>query len=271
MTSAERAPERPDTPRTEGQRAEGQRTEPQRSETSPPVRLPKGEIPSTWSRPAEQVSQVPIRAPRPLTSAFIVVGGAVVGFLLAVWLAPARQQGAQPSPEPAPPPVAVVEPPPTVVATPAAVAIADTPPPTAIPEPPPTSSTKPGDVAPEDQGGDQGGDLAETPARAKAKQETVRAKALFASGELVTAEAPLIRATLGDPSYPDAWVLLGTVRDQLGNAEGAKRAYKRYLQLAPTAPDARAVRAALAALAALPQPAPAAPPAGPASPDPAGN
>lgn len=71
---------------------------PPRADTSPPVRLPKGEIPSTWSRPAEQVSHAPIRAPRPLTSALIVVGGAIVGFGLAVWLSPARSVTPPPPP-----------------------------------------------------------------------------------------------------------------------------------------------------------------------------
>ena len=245
---------------------------PQRTETSPPVRLAKGEIPQTWSRPAEQVSQVPVRAPRPLASGLIVVGGTAVGFLLALWLAPARTP-------PPPPPAAHA-------ATPLPVS--------AIPTPPPTSSTRPSDVAPEDQGGDLPGVAApavapviaappgavttaaapalatsapdqtnETPARSKARKETGRAKALFTSGELVAAEAPLIRATLGDPTFAEGWRLLGAVRDALGNVDGAKRAYKRYLQLAPDAPDAPEVRAALASLAQAPPPAAAAPPPAP--------
>lgn len=261
-----------------------------RTETSPPVRLAKGEIPQTWSRPAEQVSQLPIRAPRPLASAFIVVGGVAAGFALALWLAPS--QGA-PSPAPPPPPAPLTD-----AVEPKPVA--------AIPTPPATSSTSPTNVAPEDQGGEvtpppppasatpapatapasatpspatapvgvappapvaappTPASSDDSPARLKARKETDRAKALFASGEMIGAEAPLIRATLGDPTFPEAWRLLGQVRDGLGNAEGARRAYKRFLQLAPEAPEAREVRAALAAL-------PAAAPTPPAPAAPAGN
>ncbi|MCC7107978.1 MAG: hypothetical protein IT382_01700 [Deltaproteobacteria bacterium] len=270
-----------------------------RTDTAPPVRLAKGAIPQTWSRPAEQVSQVPIRAPRPLASAFIVVGGSVAGFCLALWLAPSR--GAGPTPPPttppptaaasavlargapatapadavppgpaaAPPPAPTSAPspaprtaPPTApppAAPPAPVPMAEPAPVAAIPTPPATSSTSPGEVAPEDQGGD----AEETPARRKARKETERAKALYASGEMIGAEPPLIRATLGDPTFPDAWRLLGQVRDGLGNVEGARRAYKHFLQLAPTTPEARQVRAALAALPpAGSTPPPAAPPTG---------
>lgn len=250
-----------------GERAEA------RVETSPPVRLAKGEIPTTWSRPAEQVSQLPIRAPRPLTSGIIVVSGAVVGFCLAVWLAPTRRAPAQP-PEPKPAVVvAVPVAPPPVAPPPVAPPPVAPPPVAAIPVPPPTSSTSPGDVAPEDQGGaDRAAppassvaveDAAETPARAKARKETDRAKALFQSGELIGAESPLIRATLGDPSYAEGWRMLGAVRDALGNVDGARRAYKKFLQLEPTAPQAKEVRAALAALAAAPKPADAAAPTPP--------
>lgn len=284
--AAEPAPQRDPSPRTD---------------TAPPVRLAKGAIPQTWSRPAEQVSQVPIRAPRPLASAFIVVGGSVAGFCLALWLAPSRgatptptqqQQTTAPSaalargapaaapaealppgPAAAPPPTRTAAPPPApptapptapltaplTASPPAAVPMAEPAPVAAIPAPPATSSTSPGEVAPEDQGGD----AEETPARRKARKETERAKALYASGEMIGAEPPLIRATLGDPTFPDAWRLLGQVRDGLGNVEGARRAYKHFLQLAPTAPEARRVRAALAALpAAGSTPPPAASPTG---------
>lgn len=284
---------------------------PSRTDTSPPVRLAKGEIPSTWSRPAEQVTQLPLRAPRPLTSAFIVVGGAVVGFVLAVWLSPARSPQTPTAPQP-PPPVAVA----------AQISQAAPMPVSAIPVPPPTSSTKPADVAPEDQGGELAAPPApveaaappaqgaappvaavptatttttgappasaavvgagDAPGRAKAALETARARALVDKGLTASAEAPLIRATLGDPSFAEAWSLLGRVRAELGNAEGARRAYKRYLQLAPGAPDVHEVRAALAALARpAPPPAPALAPAAapapasegaaPPAPDPAGN
>lgn len=246
----------------------------QRSDTSPPVRLAKGAIPQTWSKPAEQVSQVPIRAPRPLASAFIVVGGSVAGFCLALWLAPSRTEAASPTTASSTPRAPLAASAGAAPVAPGPVAVADTPPPVpeapmpvpeapmpvaAIPTPPATSSTSPGEVAPEDQGGD----AEETPARRKARKETERARALFASGEMIGAEPPLIRATLGDPTFPDAWRLLGQVRDGLGNAEGARRAYKRFLQLSPTAPEAREVRAALAALApAGSTPPPPAPPTG---------
>lgn len=125
----------------------------------------------------------------------------------------------------------------------------------AIPTPPPTSSTTAESaVAPEDQGGDANADAAtagdvvtELPARKKAKGLTARAIAALRGGDIAGAEPMLVRAVLVDPSLADAWRHLGIARAQLGDVEGARRAYRKYLELAPKAPDAAQVRAILAA------------------------
>jgi Flp pilus assembly protein TadD len=78
--------------------------------------------------------------------------------------------------------------------------------------------------------------------RKKAKALTVRAIGLLRDGNYADAEPVLVRAVLVDPSYPDGWRHLGIARAQLGDREGARRAYKKYLALAPAAPDAADVR-----------------------------
>jgi Flp pilus assembly protein TadD len=86
----------------------------------------------------------------------------------------------------------------------------------------------------------------ELPVRQKAKGLTQRAIGLLRDGNYADAEPVLVRAVLVDPSFPDGWRHLGIARAQLGDREGARRAYKKYLALAPNAPDAADVRKILA-------------------------
>jgi hypothetical protein len=212
-------------------------------ETTAPLRLTRGEIPSNWSQPAEAVTQLPQSSRRPMLSATIALVGVAfcVGFAIVMIPAKTTTQPSPATPAPGLAPGPVVAP----VVTPAPV--------TEIPVPPKTSSTTPiNNVAPEDQGGEPVAKPApttassDTPARTKAKAETAKAIKLLASGDAAGAEKPLIRATLADKTFPDAWRHLGIARAQLGDRAGAKRAYKRYLELAPNAPDAADVRKILA-------------------------
>ncbi len=221
------------------------------TDTTSSLRLAPGEIPRTWTRPAEAVSTLPQPAPRPVTTGVLVGVGIVACAALAVALAPARPSAPAPAPAPA-------------AAAPVAHPVSE------IPRPPATSSTDPGDVAPEDQGGDAPAPpappvaappapataatdearaplVAELPAHKKSAGLTARAIARLRDGDYANAEPLLVRAVLIDPTYPDAWRHLGIARAQLGDKSGARRAYKKYVELAPTAPDAAQVRAILAA------------------------
>lgn len=211
------------------------------------------QIPSTWSRPAEVVSTVPTRG-KGSSSAGPIVGVVIAAATAAlVYLAL---------------PGDVLPPAGDVAPAPATTSQAGTSIPLAIPRPPATSSTTPTGIAPEDQGGDvpapgsaavdplaasdddlpeEPGGITELPARKKAKALIARAISALRDGDASGAEPALVRAVLLDPSQPDAWRHLGIVRAQLGDPDGARRAYRKYLELAPKAKDAAQVRAILAA------------------------
>lgn len=223
------------------------------------IRVPRGEIPQTWRKPAEVVSTLPRPSPRPIASGALVGAGVVACVALAFALAP-RASPAAPKHD------AIVTH--DVAAPPAR---------DAIPAPPATSSTKPGPIAPEDQGGDldiavpaapapaapaaaagpageakaadvvTDGMVGELPARKKARALTARSIGLLRDGDFAGAEPVLVRAVLTDPTYADAWRHLGIARAQTGDKDGARRAYKKYLSLAPGAADAAQVRQILAA------------------------
>ena len=212
--------------------------------TQSSVKLARGEIPSTWTKPAEVVTTLPGPAGRPVLSAALVGAGVVSCLVLAVVLLPPPAPSARAPAVVAP--AAVVVP---VVVTPAGPAPIEK-----IPTPPPTSSTRPGPIAPEDQGGELAPAppsavpdmLGELPQRKKAKGLTGRAIAALRDGDFAGAEPLLVRAVIVDPTFPDAWRHLGIARAQMGDRDGARRAYRKYLLLAPDAPDAGQVRAILA-------------------------
>jgi eukaryotic-like serine/threonine-protein kinase len=236
-------------------------------------RLTRGQIPATWTQPAEAVSVTPARTPRPFSTTAIVLGGIGVCVALAIVLVP---RAGQPTPS-------------TAALPPTSATPSGTPRPIEqVPEPTPTASSIPTGVAPEDQGGaerpivdekpnaalsrsaanapvdadddagsgvesglengaESDGIVTELPARKKAKSLVWRAEKLLIDGEAVDAEPLLRRAAALDPTLPDAWRNLGIARATLGDTPGARNAYKRYLKLAPTAPDAGEVRKILAA------------------------
>lgn len=245
-------------------------------------KLARGEIPSTWSKPAEVVTAVPSRAKSVLPMGPIIGIAVAASTALAVFVAMpdassnananrahatadasdanahahartnASANASAISTASVNTDLAVKTKPPPTATTPmntiASVAVAE-----AIPAPPPTSSTRPDAVAPEDQGGDASADAAgagdvvtELPARKKAKGLTARAIAALRGGDIAGAEPLLVRAVLVDPTLADAWRHLGIARAQLGDTDGARRAYRKYLELAPKAPDAAQVRAILA-------------------------
>ena len=88
--------------------------------------------------------------------------------------------------------------------------------------------------------------LGELPARKKAKALTAKSIVMLREGDFAGAEPVLVRAVLADPSCADAWRHLGIARAQIGDKDGARRAYKKYLALAPAAPDAAQVKQILA-------------------------
>src|SRR5207249_2407757 len=87
--------------------------------------------------------------------------------------------------------------------------------------------------------------VAELPAKKKAKLLVSKAIAMLRDGDFAGAEPVLVKAVIVDPAAADGWRHLGIARAQLGDKDGARRAYKKYLALAPNAPDADQVRAIL--------------------------
>lgn len=239
-------------------------------------KLARGQIPSSWSQPAELVTSIPMRAQAPWPAKRFGAIVAVTALLVFAGIdkdacAPPPVEGAVVTPAsvstttalaPAAP---LTSEPPAIASISAGAAPAPSPLIAAaapvgplIPSPPSTSSTAPSSVAPEDQGGDllpapsvaraapEMSGITELPAKKKARALTGRAIAALRKGNFARAEPLLVRAALLDPPYAKAWRHLGIARAKLGDAEGARRAYLRYLALAPRAPDAAGVRKILA-------------------------
>ena len=82
--------------------------------------------------------------------------------------------------------------------------------------------------------------LAERPDHAPAL--VLRAEILVNQGDIKQALGPALQATLADPDYADAYLTLGVVRQETGNARGALEAYERYLELQPAGVYARSIR-----------------------------
>ena len=145
------------------------------------------------------------------------------------------------APPPLPPPAAAVA---AAARGSAAVAAAAT---ALVPSVPAHATSAPEDEEPADAtatpkpAGDAA-DTAELPARKKAKGLVLRAEAKIRARDHEGARRLLIRAAALDPTFADGWRDLGIVRATLGDAKGARLAYRKYLAVAPDAPDAAEVR-----------------------------
>ena len=159
------------------------------------------------------------------------------------------------APPPAPAAAPTVAAPATPIAKPIAKPIAT---PIATPSPTPPVAARavaaPEDEEPADVAAPAGGtaDGAELPARRKAKGLVLRAEAKIRARDQEGARRLLTRAAALDPTFADAWRDLGIVRATLGDAKGARLAYRKYLAVAPSAPDAAEVRRILREGAAAP-------------------
>lgn len=75
-----------------------------------------------------------------------------------------------------------------------------------------------------------------------------RAIAYHSSGRNDLAKTELLRVTREDPRHKNAWLNLGVVAREAGDAAGAARAWERYLELDPNGEHAAMVRQELASL-----------------------
>ncbi len=211
-----------------------------------------GDIPATWSQPAESLSPMRAGDARVGATSWMLAIAVLLMCAAALWLWRATARGPAHPATTAPSFVALTArapaPPrasPAADAFDAGVVVAVAASLASIPVPPPTSSTTPSTAAPEDEGGsvEQAGDVVlELPARKKATRMVLRAQKLLLADDAAAAEPLLKRAAALDPSYPDAWRNLGIARARRGDLTGARIAYKKYVRLAPAAPDAADVR-----------------------------